>query len=170
MEEKVNVYNLFLSLYGNNLYTQRQKKKQIEENTKPQEEEREPTPPPEEEYAEDDLPRLQEEVNQLQQLFDQAVVEKHSLEMELQSMNERLKAANEMMEGLKSQEALWRKHVKENDCNELLLANCISASAFLTYCGPHNVDTRKRMGEFFMQVCEHHGLPLPKRNCSRIWS
>ena len=37
-------------------------------------------------------------MNQLQHEFDQSVVEKHSLEMELISMNERLKAATEMVE------------------------------------------------------------------------
>ena len=68
---------------------------------------------------------------------------------------------------LKGQEGEWKKHVKDNDCNELLLANCIAASAFLTYCGPFNMDTRKRMGEFFMQVCEHHGLPLAKKSLFR---
>jgi len=53
---------------------------------------------PEEDYEEDDLPRIQAEVNALQAEFDQAVVEKHSLEMELISMNERLKAATEMVD------------------------------------------------------------------------
>lgn len=48
--------------------------------------------------AEDDLPKIQEEVNQLQAQFDGAVVEKHSLEIELVSMNERLKAATEMLD------------------------------------------------------------------------
>ncbi|XP_053397319.1 dynein axonemal heavy chain 5-like isoform X6 [Mercenaria mercenaria] len=130
---------------------------------KPEEIQKEVEVVPEEVYEEEDLPRIQEEVNQLQAEFDQAVVEKHSLEMELISMNERLKAATEMVDSLKGQEEDWKQHVKDNDSNELLLANCISAAAFLTYCGPHNMDTRKRMGEFFMQVCEHHGMPLPKR-------
>lgn len=53
---------------------------------------------PEEELSEADLPRIQVEVNQLQEEFDKAVVEKHSLQMELQSMNERLKAATELVE------------------------------------------------------------------------
>ena len=57
-------------------------------------------PEPEEDYEEADLPRLQDIVNQLQREFDQSVVEKHSLEMELISMNERLKAATEMVERL----------------------------------------------------------------------
>ena len=61
-------------------------------------EEKEEEAPPEEDYDEDDLPRIQEQVNALQAEFDQSVVEKHSLEMELISMNERLKAATEMVE------------------------------------------------------------------------
>lgn len=51
----------------------------------------------EEELTEKDLPRLQNEVQDLQAQFDAAVVEKHSLEMELTSMKERLKAATNMM-------------------------------------------------------------------------
>ncbi len=58
----------------------------------------ETTSEPDEDLSEEDLPRVQEVVNELQEKFDLAVVEKHSLEMELQSMNERLKAATEMVE------------------------------------------------------------------------
>lgn len=64
----------------------------------PAQEQKEDEAEPEEEYDESDLPRVQEEVNALQAEFDQSVVEKHSLEMELISMNERLKAATEMVE------------------------------------------------------------------------
>jgi hypothetical protein len=53
-------------------------------------------PAPEEDLSEEDLPRVQGEVNELQSQFDQAVVEKHSLEMELLSMKERLKAASDL--------------------------------------------------------------------------
>ncbi|ESO89151.1 hypothetical protein LOTGIDRAFT_229063 [Lottia gigantea] len=143
--------------------------REIEENERKQrqqEEEPENDDQPnavDENLTEDDLPRIQEEENGLQRKFDEAVMEKHSLEMELQSMNERLKAATELVESLKGQEEEWRQYVKDNDSNELLLANCLTAAAFLTYCGATNIDTRKRMGEFSMQVCEHHGLPLHKQ-------
>ncbi|XP_052807484.1 dynein axonemal heavy chain 5-like isoform X7 [Mya arenaria] len=149
---------------------QREKEKEAEasENKEqPKEEETEEVEFQEQDYDEDDLPGIQADLNALQTEFDQAVVEKHSLEMELISMNERLKAATEMVESMRAQEGDWKQHVKDNDCNELLLANCVSAAAFLTYCGPHNMDTRKRMGEFFMQVCEHHGMPLPKKSLFR---
>uniref|UniRef100_A0A2C9K4Z2 AAA+ ATPase domain-containing protein n=1 Tax=Biomphalaria glabrata TaxID=6526 RepID=A0A2C9K4Z2_BIOGL len=134
-------------------------KVKAKEAEKPQEQEEEE----EEELSEADLPRMQSELSELQALFDRAVVEKHSLEMELQSMNERLKSAVDFIESLKSQESKWRQEVQDNDGNELMLANCITAAATLTYCGPVNIDTRRRMGEFFMQVCEHHGVPLHKQ-------
>ena len=43
---------------------------------------------------------------------------------------------------MKSQEVGWRRHVKEFASNDVLIANCITAAAFFTYCGPMNVDTR----------------------------
>lgn len=56
----------------------------------------------EEDLTEDDLPRIKTEVSDLQAQFDAAVDEKHSLEMELTSMKERLKAATEMIARLVS--------------------------------------------------------------------
>ncbi|KAK3577475.1 hypothetical protein CHS0354_032326 [Potamilus streckersoni] len=150
-------------------------KREIEENERlqkerdeaPKEEARESTPEPDQEYSEIDLPRIKENVNELQRQFDKSVIKKHSLEIKLTSMKESLKAATELIESLQVQEENWKMYVKEHDCNELLLPNCITAAAFLTYCGPCNIDTRKRMGEFFMQVCEHHGMPMPKRRLFR---
>ncbi|CAG5121560.1 unnamed protein product, partial [Candidula unifasciata] len=124
----------------------------------------------EEDLSEADLPRIQQQIAELQSQFDLAVEEKHSLEVELQSMNDRLKAAKEMADSLQLQESKWRQSVKDNDSNKLLLANCITAAATLTYCGALyicNYVYRRRMGEFFMQVCEHHGLPLHKKQLFR---
>ena len=64
---------------------------------------------------------------------------------------------------MRAQEEEWREHVDEFGNNDMLVANCIAASAFLVYCSGVTKDTRRRMGEFFMQICEHHGLPLPVR-------
>ena len=62
------------------------------------EEEREPTPEPEPELDEDDLPRIQSELRALQAEYDKSVVEKHKLSTELKSMNERMRAANDVLE------------------------------------------------------------------------
>ena len=64
---------------------------------------------------------------------------------------------------MRSQEGDWRSHVREFSNNDMLIANCITAAAFLVYCSSMGTDSRKRMGEFFMQICEHHGIPLPTR-------
>ena len=64
---------------------------------------------------------------------------------------------------MRSQETEWRAHVSEFNNNDMLIANCVTAAAFLVYCSSMGTDSRKRMGEFFMQICEHHGIPLPKR-------
>jgi hypothetical protein len=64
---------------------------------------------------------------------------------------------------LKDQEAVWKKYVSDNDSNETLLANCITAAAFLTYCGPLNTDTRQKLGKFFMMQCDAHGIKMGKR-------
>ena len=69
--------------------------------TQPEEEEEESNVLQEEEdLNEDDLPRVQNEVDDLQKLFDAAVVDKHSLAMELESMKERLKTATDIIDRL----------------------------------------------------------------------
>lgn len=50
----------------------------------------------EDDVSEADLPRIQQEITELQSQFDEAVVEKHSLEVKLQSMVDHLNAAREM--------------------------------------------------------------------------
>ncbi|XP_077977225.1 dynein axonemal heavy chain 8-like isoform X3 [Glandiceps talaboti] len=120
-------------------------------------------PEPEPEYTEDDIPALQAEVDRLQAEFDASVVDKHSLEMELLASNERLRAATEMIHSLKSKEHQWREYVNDNCEMELLLSNCITAAAFLTYCAPMDTDTRKRFADEFNELCSHHGLREPKK-------
>ena len=56
------------------------------------------SPQPEEDLSEDDLPRIQTEVDKLQVQFDASVVVKHQLESELNSMNNRLRAASDTID------------------------------------------------------------------------
>ncbi|CAH1226669.1 DNAH5 [Branchiostoma lanceolatum] len=117
----------------------------------------------EEELGPNDLPIIQGEVDRLQEEFDEAVMEKHRLENELHNCHERLRAATETIKSLREQELLWQQSVEENSSNDLLLSNCITAAAFLTYCGPMGLDGRNSMYEFFLHVCEHYGLPIPNK-------
>lgn len=50
------------------------------------------------ELGEEGLQRLQQEVDELQENFDKAVIEKHSLALTCQQLSEKLKAANHLLE------------------------------------------------------------------------
>lgn len=50
------------------------------------------------EVGEEGLERLQEEVDELQEIFDQAVIDKHSLAVTCQELAEKLKSANHLLE------------------------------------------------------------------------
>ena len=52
------------------------------------------------ELGDDGLLRLQEEVDELQEKFDKAVIEKHSLSQTCQDLAEKLKSANHLLERL----------------------------------------------------------------------
>ena len=43
---------------------------------------------------------------------------------------------------LKDMEREWKAYVDEYTSSEILLANCVAAAAFLTYCGAMGVDRR----------------------------
>ncbi|XP_030850579.1 dynein heavy chain 8, axonemal isoform X3 [Strongylocentrotus purpuratus] len=143
--------------------TERLQKEKDERDAKEASKEVEPAPEPEKEYTEADIPILQEEVTELQRQFDASVVEKHSLEIELSASNERLRAATNMIVSLQQEKERWQTYVDENADNEWLLSNCMTAAAFLTYCGGMTSDSRQRMGEYINQVCVDTGFPIPKR-------
>lgn len=52
------------------------------------------------EMGEEGLLKLQEEVDQLQEDFDRAVIEKHNLALTCQQLSEKLKSANHLLERL----------------------------------------------------------------------
>lgn len=54
------------------------------------------------EAGEEGLQKLQEEVDELQEKFDKAVIEKHSLAQTCQQLSEKLKSANHLLERLYS--------------------------------------------------------------------
>ena len=50
------------------------------------------------EFGEEGLLKLQQEVDELQESFDRAVVDKHSLAQTCQELAEKLKSANHLLE------------------------------------------------------------------------
>lgn len=114
-------------------------------------------------YNEETLAKVQNEVDEMQHKFDVTIEKKHDLEIELSSMKDRLKAATDLLESIKDIEKTWKQYVKEYSSNDVLICNCIVAAAFLVYCSPLNVDSRVRMGTFFLTICRHNDLPTSSK-------
>ena len=88
------------------------------------------------------MPRLEEELKILQDEFDKAVMVKYDLQDEINASSERLRVAQELLQRLQDFEEDSRVFVVEYSSSEALLSNCMSAAAFLTYCGPMGIDQR----------------------------
>ncbi|XP_028415382.1 dynein heavy chain 8, axonemal-like isoform X2 [Dendronephthya gigantea] len=114
---------------------------------------------PEPVLTEADLPRLEQELETLQEEFDKAVMVKYDLQDEVNASSERLRVAQELLQRLKDFEEDSRVFVTEYSSSEVLLSNCMSAAAFLTYCGPMGIDQRKKMVAYFTNASSKHGLP-----------
>ncbi|XP_031757885.1 dynein gamma chain, flagellar outer arm isoform X2 [Xenopus tropicalis] len=112
--------------------------------------------------TEDDFPSLQAEVAQLHEQYDLAVGHKYQLGVELNSQQERLWAALDILERLKIKEKEWRKKVEECNITDLL-TNCVLAAAFLTYCPALSYSSRMRVRGLLSKFCERCGLPMPQR-------
>lgn len=92
--------------------------------------------------TEADLPKLEGELNALQDEFDKAVVVKYDLQEEVNASSERLRVAQELLQRLCQYEQEAHAFVMEYSSLDVLLSNCLSAAAFLSYCGPMNIDQR----------------------------
>jgi len=89
---------------------------------------------------------LTEELIQLKIDSDKKDKEFKDTNEKVQSLRITLSAAEELFEGLKSEEVRWSKD-KENltVSKEKLIGDTLLGSAFLSYCGPFSYEFRKRM-------------------------
>ncbi|KAM9316607.1 uncharacterized protein PAF06_007656 [Gastrophryne carolinensis] len=110
----------------------------------------------------EDLPSLRIEVETLHEEYDASLDDKQQLEEELQSNEEILQAAVDIMERLKTQEHEWRDKFCQNSISDLL-TNCMLSAAYLTYCPALTVDERIQATKQLFNVCETCGLPVPQR-------
>ena len=113
-----------------------------------------PEKEPEPELTEADLPKLEEELKTLQGEFDKAVVAKYDLQEEIDASSERLRVAQELLQRLRSDEQESRFFVAEYSSMDVLLSNCLSAAAFLSYCGPIRIDQRYIYHCFSTDTCK----------------
>jgi dynein heavy chain len=61
-------------------------------------------------------------------------------------MTRKLKAASQLINGLGSEQVRWSGDMKQFEIDKVkLIGDCLTGSAFLSYCGPFNSELRQKM-------------------------
>lgn len=100
-----------------------------------------------------DLAKIQEEVKQVKQLrvtlmelnegFEKGSAEERELQEKAELMERRLAAASKLITGLESERVRWTDDMATlNSSRTSLVGDCLIASAFLSYTGAFNFDSR----------------------------
>ncbi|CAF0936921.1 unnamed protein product [Rotaria sordida] len=110
-------------------------------------------------YTIDDLPRLISELEEAQNRFDTAAVNKSKLKKEYESCQTRLQAAVNVTQSLSDLEDQWTKWIAEHSTHDQTLTNCILAASYMTYCSPFDAELRRILCQKFVTFCEQYQIP-----------
>ncbi|CAF0874114.1 unnamed protein product [Rotaria sordida] len=110
-------------------------------------------------YTIDDLPRLLSELEEAQNRFDTAAVNKSKLKKEYESCQTRLQAAVNVTQSLSDLEDQWTKWIAEHSTHDQTLTNCILAASYMTYCSPFDAELRRILCQKFVTFCEQYQIP-----------
>jgi dynein heavy chain len=92
------------------------------------------------------LSKLEDEIGSLKTQLEQRETQAHKLKEEATTMENKLNAANKLIDGLGSERIRWAKQIdtllNERNC---LIGDCLLAASFLSYTGTFTVDFRERM-------------------------
>eukprot|EP00118_Oscarella_pearsei_P013596 m.109954 g.109954 ORF g.109954 m.109954 type:complete len:5180 (+) comp37381_c0_seq5:135-15674(+) len=92
-----------------------------------------------------DIPRLQEQLIQLQAEFEEAATQKYKVDLQRKSAVEVLKHGERALELLENLKAEWHGRVEYLEEHSGLITNCLLAAAFIAYCSPLQAAARTRM-------------------------
>jgi dynein heavy chain len=69
-----------------------------------------------------------------------------ALEAEAEMMNRKLQAASQLISGLAGEQKRWAEDMARIEEDKIkLVGDCLTGSAFLSYCGPFNAELRQKM-------------------------
>lgn len=119
----------------------------------------------------DELAAQQSELNRMKKEFDTALQEKQKIQDEAEYTRNRMEAADSLIKSLASEKVRWSKQANEiNETLQQAIGNSAVASAFISYCGPFNMEFRERLLENFYNDCKNLGLPISESIRSLIIS
>ena len=96
--------------------------------------------------TEANLKELNENLAELNKKRNEKQSELDDLEAKSAEMTRKLNAASKLITGLGSEQKRWTIDMEQFKVDKIMLAgDCLTASAFLSYCGPFNFVMRKKM-------------------------
>ncbi|XP_063714091.1 dynein axonemal heavy chain 5-like isoform X5 [Symsagittifera roscoffensis] len=108
----------------------------------------------------EDLPDLERKMREVQQEYDQSIHEKHSLGCRLKESKAQLASLKELVANLGEIEGSWETEVNKHSQDQIL-TNSVLVAAFLTYCGPLNLDHRNMVCRRLAEIAEQNQMPEP---------
>ena len=96
--------------------------------------------------TEANLKELNENLAELNKKRNEKQSELDDLEAKSAEMTRKLNAASKLITGLGSEQRRWTSDMEQFKVDKVMLAgDCLTASSFLSYCGPFNFVMRKKM-------------------------
>jgi len=103
-------------------------------------------------------------LNELQSNFEMAMAKKQALVDRSASTAQRIQQASQLIEGLSSERERWQAEAGMfEEKKKTLMGDCVLASAFLSYAGPLDYESRMKLIEDqIVQSLESSGVPFTK--------
>lgn len=98
------------------------------------------------EKEENELNRIEKELEGLNAKYDRAMGDRQKLQEETDLLQRRLIAADKLIGGLSSENARWQKELENlDDEMQKIIGNCLLSAGFLSYNGPFSYEFRNEM-------------------------
>jgi dynein heavy chain len=112
--------------------------------------------------AEDELAKVQANLDEMQAKFDAAMAQKQALEDDAAACQRKMEAATTLISALAGEEVRWTEQSKQFDLQiQRLTGDCALASSFVSYLGPFNKEFRDLLlSRDFYGDCVERGIPV----------
>lgn len=115
------------------------------------------------EREERELKRLEKTVQELNEKYNIAMIERQKLQDETDLLQRRLLAADKLISGLSSETERWQKDLEGLHVDmEKIIGNCLFGASFLAYSGPFSYEFRNDMYSDWQRSILEKELPLSK--------
>mmetsp|Transcript_11130 Transcript_11130/g.16401 ORF Transcript_11130/g.16401 Transcript_11130/m.16401 type:complete len:2518 (+) Transcript_11130:122-7675(+) len=107
------------------------------------------------------LRKIEEKVESLQQQYEAAINKKKALQAEIQQTEDRLGRAEKLLSGLATEKVRWAEESKKlKHSLSTIIGDILLAAGFVAYLGPFNSAYRIELFGQWFKKCEEVGIPV----------